>query len=68
MPSFLALFSPYFSALPLLVASGLLVAGGTTLAGIMGGARRLDAVVRPLTGIIFLLVGINEIILYWIAG
>ncbi len=41
--------------------------GGTTLASIMGGARRLDGVVRPLTGLIFLLVGINEIILYWLA-
>lgn len=55
------------AALPLLIVSGVLVAGGATLAGIMGGARRLDAFVRPLTGIIFLLVGINEIVLYWTA-
>lgn len=56
------------ATLPLLIVSGLLVAGGTTLASIMGGARRLDAIVRPLAGIIFLLVGINEIVLYWLAA
>lgn len=56
------------ATLPLLLVSGLLALGGASLASIMGSARRLDAVVRPLTGLIFLLVGINEIALYWLAA
>lgn len=55
------------TAVPLLLFTGLLALGLGSAGGFLGGARRLDSIVRRVTGVVFVLVGINEIVLYWLA-
>ncbi len=55
------------TAAPLLVLGPLISLGLMDSRGLARRARRLDAILRPLTGAIFVLLGLSEIINYWVA-
>lgn len=55
------------TAVPLLVLGPLVSLGVLGAQGLAGKTRRLDRLVRVGTGVLFVLVGINEIVNYWLA-
>ncbi len=65
-PAFPAVFA-LGTALPLLVFTGLLAAGVRNLSRYLRQMKRVAAYARPVVGMIFVLGGINEVILYWVA-
>lgn len=55
------------TAMPLIVLGGLVSLGLLGTYGLAGKARRADKVLRIVMGAVFILLGINEIINYWLA-
>jgi cytochrome c biogenesis protein CcdA len=55
------------TALPLLMFASLLATGGVSTGQFLKGARRLDTAVSRVTGAVFVLLGLNEIVLYWLS-
>lgn len=55
------------TALPLLILGPLISLGTMGSKGLAGQARKVDKVLRMVMGAVFILVGINEIINYWLA-
>ncbi len=53
------------TTLPLLFFAGLIATGAGNLRAIIQRAKRLDVWAQRAVGIVFVLIGINEIILYW---
>jgi cytochrome c biogenesis protein CcdA len=53
------------TTLPLLLFAGLIAAGVGNLRAIIQGAKRFDVWAQRAVGIVFVLIGINEILLYW---
>jgi|SRR5579859_4390340 len=53
------------TTLPLLFFAALLAAGATNLRSIVQRAKRFDVWAQRAVGIIFVLIGLNEILLYW---
>lgn len=53
------------TTLPLLGLAGLLTAGAGATQGYLKGARRLDAWLRPLAGVVLILAGLNDTLVYW---
>ena len=62
-------YAPLFAlgtSVPLLVFAGLTVLGAGSVGGFIHQARRFDRWAQVAVGLIFLLVGFNEFILYWL--
>lgn len=55
------------TATPLLILGPLISFGLMESHGLARRARRLDAVLRPMTGAVFVLLGLSEIVNYWVA-
>lgn len=53
------------TTLPLLFFAGLIATGAGNLRGIVQGAKRLDVWAQRAVGVVFVLIGLNEILLYW---
>ncbi len=62
-------YAPVFAlgtSVPLLVFAGMTALGAGSVGGFVRQARRLDRRAQTAVGLIFLLVGFNEFILYWL--
>lgn len=62
-------YAPLFAlgtSVPLLVFAGMTVLGAGSVGGFVRQARRFDRWAQTAVGLIFLLVGFNEFILYWL--
>ena len=55
------------TALPLIVLGPLIALGLLGSQGLAGKAQRLDRVLRLVTGAVFVALGLNEIVNYWLA-
>lgn len=53
------------TTLPLLGLAGLLVAGVSATQGYLRSARRIDAWLRPMAGIVLVLAGLHDTVTYW---
>ncbi len=63
------MYPPVFAlgtSVPLLVFAGMTILGAGSVSGFVRQARRLDRWTQATVGLIFLLVGFNEFILYWL--
>ncbi|MBI4212993.1 MAG: sulfite exporter TauE/SafE family protein [Chloroflexi bacterium] len=53
------------TTLPLLAFAALAAAGASSAQGFLGGARAMDAWIRPAAGIVLVLAGLNDTVVYW---
>lgn len=53
------------TTLPLLLFAGLIAAGGGNIRAFVQRAKQIDVWAQRLVGIVFVLIGINEVVLYW---
>ena len=54
------------TSIPLLIFAGMTVLGAGSVGNFVRQARRFDRWTQAIVGVIFLLVGFNEFILYWL--
>ena len=53
------------TTLPLLFFAGLIVTGSENMRALLRGAKRFDVWAQRAVGVVFVLIGVNEILLYW---
>lgn len=54
------------TTLPLLGFAAVMAVGASTTQGFLRGARRIDAWLRPAAGIVLILAGLNDTVMYWL--
>ena len=54
------------TTLPLLFFAGLIATGSQNMRALVRGAKHVDVWAQRLVGVVFVLIGINEVLLYWL--
>ena len=54
------------TTVPLLFFAGLVATGSENMRALMRGAKRVDVWAQRLVGVVFVLIGVNEVLLYWL--